>query len=120
MNSTPKDSNDRHAQSRLFRELAGLLLVAAGSLGLVHVAYGIHPLVGMALVASVLLGFGSWTLLQRPRHGRLALAIGTFAIVLGLLLLLSASWALSPLCGLAIGSAAAVVGGLWLTSSEVR
>ncbi|WP_329317338.1 hypothetical protein OG723_44085 (plasmid) [Streptomyces sp. NBC_01278] len=119
MNSKPKDKH-RHAQSRLARELAGLLLVAAGSLGLVHVAYGIHPLVGTAFVASVLLGFGSWTLAQRPRVGRPALAVGTFSVLVGLLLALSVGWALSPLCGLAIGSAAAAGFGLWLTSGEVR
>ncbi|MGW7052990.1 hypothetical protein [Streptomyces sp. NPDC054887] len=121
MKTTPKDKPGRpSAGARLARELAGLLLVAAGTLGLVRAAYAIHPLVGAGLVAVVLLGFACWTLHQRPRPSRTALGVGTFCAVAGLTLALAAIWTLSPVGGFAAFSVAAVGAGLWLTSGEAR
>ncbi|MGW3690544.1 hypothetical protein [Streptomyces sp. NPDC005125] len=119
METTPKDKPGR-TRARLARELAGLLLVAAGTLGLVSAAYAIHPLVGPGLVAAVLLSFGTWTLHQRPRPGRAALGVGTFCTGAGAVLALGVIWTLSPIAGFAACSAAAVGMGLWLTSGEVR
>ncbi|MYX26767.1 hypothetical protein GTY75_08800 [Streptomyces sp. SID8381] len=121
MNTTPKDKPGRHrAGARLARELAGLLLVAAGMIGLVTAAFAVHPLVGTGLVAAVLVGFGSWTLYQRPRPRPVARAVGTVSATAGTLLAVALVWALSPLGGLATASALGVGAGLWLTSGEVR
>lgn len=121
MNTTPKDNPGRHrAGARLARELAGLLLVAAGMLGLVTAAFATHRLVGTGLVALVLLCFGTWTLYQRPRPSRTALRAGTFCTVAGAALGLAVIWTLTPIGGLAAVSALGVGAGLWLTSGEVR
>ncbi|MFE1289644.1 hypothetical protein [Streptomyces sp. NPDC058751] len=122
MKTTPKDTPPgRHrAGARLARELAGLLLVAAGTIGLVTAAFAVHRLVGTGLVAAVLLTFGSWTLHQRPRPGRAAYIVGTVSTVAGAVLALSLIWFLSPVGALAAGSALVGGAGLWLTSGEVR
>lgn len=121
MNTTPKDKPGRHrAGARLARELAGLLLVAAGMVGLVTAAFAVHRLVGTGLVAAVLVGFGTWTLYQRPRRGRAARGVGIFCTVAGVMLALAVIWPLSPTAGLAALSALGIGAGLWLTSGEVR
>lgn len=121
MNTTPKDKPGRHrAGARLARELAGLLLVAAGTIGLVTAAFAVHRLVGMGLVAAVLLTFGAWTLYQRPRPGRAAYNVGAVSTAAGALLALALIWSLSPASSLAAVSALGVGAGLWLTSGEVR
>jgi hypothetical protein len=121
VNTTPKDKPGRHrAGARLARELAGLLLVAAGTIGLVTAAFAVHRLVGAALVAAILLAFGSWTLYQRPRPGRAAHHVGAASTVAGAALALALVWSLSPAGGLAAVSVLGVGAGLWLTSGEVR
>ncbi|MFF0515493.1 hypothetical protein [Streptomyces sp. NPDC004250] len=121
MNTTPKDKPGRHrAGARLARELAGLLLVATGTIGLVAAAFAVHRLIGTGLVAAVLTGFGSWTLYQRPRPGRTARGVGTCSTVAGTALALALIWTVSPLGGLAAVSTLGVTAGLWLTSGEVR
>ncbi|MFF9192651.1 hypothetical protein [Streptomyces rochei] len=121
MNTTPTDKPGRHrAGARLARELAGLLLVATGTIGLVTAAFAVHRLVGTGLVAAVLIGSGSWTLYQRPRPSRLARGVGVAASAAGTALALALIWTLSPIGGLAAVSALGVAAGLWLTSGEVR
>uniref|UniRef100_UPI003F495044 hypothetical protein n=1 Tax=Streptomyces sp. CA-136453 TaxID=3240050 RepID=UPI003F495044 len=121
MNTTLKEVPGRHgAGARLARELAGLLLVATGVSGVTTAMYALHPLAGRGLVSLVLMSFGAWTLLQRPRRGRLALGIGVLACTGGAAIALLVLWALSPAIGLAALSLGAVAVGLWLTSGEVR
>ncbi|MFF9453624.1 hypothetical protein [Streptomyces flaveolus] len=102
MNTTPRDKPGRHrAGARLARELAGLLLVATRTIGLVTAAFAVHRMVGTGLVAAVLTGFGSWTLYQRPRPGRLARDVGLCSTVAGVALVLALVWTLAPISGLA-------------------
>ncbi|WP_167162963.1 hypothetical protein [Streptomyces sp. MBT27] len=121
MNTTPKEEPGRHgAGARLARELAGLLLVAAGIFGVTSAMYALHPLAGAGFVAVVLMSFGVWTLLQRPRRGRIALGVGILSTAAGTVIALGALWSLSPVAGLAATSIGLVAAGLWLTSGEVR
>lgn len=120
MNTTPKEEPGRHAGTRLARELAGLLLVAAGVFGTTSAMYALHPLTGAGFVAVVLTGFGAWTLLQRPRRSRIALGVGALSATAGTVIGLGALWSLSPVAGLAVISTGMVAAGLWLTSGEVR
>ncbi|MFC4508476.1 MULTISPECIES: hypothetical protein [Streptomyces] len=64
MNTTPKDKPGHRAGARLARELAGLLLVAGGMIGLVTASFAVHRLADTSLVAAVLIGFGARTLYQ--------------------------------------------------------
>jgi hypothetical protein len=97
VNTTPKDKPSRYrAGARLARELAGLLLVATGTTGLVAAAFAVHRLVGTGLVAAVLLGFGAWTLYQRPRPGRAAYSVGFVSTTVGAVLAVAVTWSLSP------------------------
>ncbi|MEU0857393.1 hypothetical protein ABZ352_18415 [Streptomyces griseofuscus] len=101
---------------RILRDLLGLLLVGAGTVGLLGVLYAAEPLVALALVGLVLVAGGATVLFLSPPLPRVVrLIAGYCALSLGLWLLIGLACYLTP-WSLLFGLVLAV--GVLLSSSE--
>ncbi|MFJ4342585.1 hypothetical protein [Streptomyces sp. NPDC088915] len=109
----PNHSAPRH---HVARELVGLFLIGAGTVGLLWVTSTVTPLLTLFLIGAGLCTGALGTLFGSPSLGRTARALlGYLPLGIGLSLITFAAWLVSPwtlACALVTG------GGVWLSSKE--
>lgn len=98
------------------RELAGLFLIGAGTVGLLWVTTAAAPLLTVFLIGAGLCTGASGTIFGSPTLGKPArVLLGYIPLGIGLALISFAAWVVSPWT---LACALVLCGGVWLSSKE--